>query len=681
MKRLTETLKSLFSTWNMARRAINMRLIYAILGVLFLYQCTLILRGGIAATSGKQGILLLTVITALLVLLSHLFAKLRNAHFTLTSEAGEALGNTEQTWKEYPRPQLKRDNWYSLNGIWQLNGHPIRVPFPPQSALSGYTGKIGSKLTYTKTFRLTKQDTYCRTLLHFGAVDQIAEVFLNGIKVGSHTGGYLPFTFDISTAIRYDAENILTVQVIDTLSESLPYGKQKKDRGGMWYTPVSGIWQSVWLEQVPDRYITELKIGEQTTIAGWIEKIREQKTMFFIVLSDITGMIQVSIEKEKYPEIAEKVKTLTKHSVVKFTGKTIKAEYVKLGGVEFIPEKMEIESIAKDLPIQEESSKELKMDYRWIELRDPKQKLIFQIRTFTEYVMREFFISKGFIEIHSPKITALSSEGGAEVFRLDYYGEKAYLTQSPQLYKQMAIASGFDKVFEIGTQYRAENSYTARHASESVALDFEIAHITSHHDIMDVEEEFFIHLLTKIKEKYGKQIEDIFGIKIHIPQKQIPRIKLCDVFKIFKDVYGIDVPSYKQLDLTTEQEKLICEYCEKYLDSESVFITDYPSEARAFYSKKIEGTVDCMAFDFLYRGWEMNSGAVREHRYEELKGQIEENGISSEKMKQYLEFFKYGCPTHGGIGFGIDRFIAKLLGLSSIKESIFLFRGPSRLKP
>ena len=260
MKRLTETLKSLFSTWNMARRAINMRLIYAILGVLFLYQCTLILCGGIAATSGKQGILLLTVITALLILLSHLFAKLRNAHFTLTSEAGEALGNTEQTWKKYPRPQLKRDNWYSLNGIWQLNGHPIRVPFPPQADLSGYTGKIGSKLTYTKTFRLTKQDTCCRTLLHFGAVDQIAEVFLNGIKVGSHTGGYLPFTFDISTAIRYDAENILTVQVLDTLSESLPYGKQKKDRGGMWYTPVSGIWQSIWLEQVPDRYITEVKI-------------------------------------------------------------------------------------------------------------------------------------------------------------------------------------------------------------------------------------------------------------------------------------------------------------------------------------------------------------------------------------------------------------------------------------
>ena len=260
MKQLTETLKSLFSTWNMARRAINLRFIYAVLGLLFVYHLFLATQGGSLTTSGKQGMFLLTVITVLLVLFSHLFAKLRNAHFTLTSEAGETLGNSEQTWKQYPRPQLKRDNWYSLNGIWQLNGSPIRVPFPPQSDLSGYTGKIGSKLTYTKTFWLTKQESCCRTLLHFGAVDQIAEIFLNGTYIGSHTGGYLPFTFDISNAIRFDAENTLTVQVTDTLSKNLPYGKQKKDRGGMWYTPVSGIWQSVWLEQVPDIYITEVKI-------------------------------------------------------------------------------------------------------------------------------------------------------------------------------------------------------------------------------------------------------------------------------------------------------------------------------------------------------------------------------------------------------------------------------------
>ena len=260
MKQLTETLKSLFSTWNMARRAINLRFIYTVLGLLFVFHFFLATCKGTLATSGKAGMLVCTVITLLIFLLSHLFAKLRNAHFTLTSEAGEALGNTEQAWQQNPRPQLKRDHWYNLNGIWQLNGNPIRVPFPPQSALSGYTGKVGNKLTYTKTFQITKHESCCRTLLHFGAVDQIAEVFLNGQFVGSHTGGYLPFTFDLSNTIHYDVENTLTIQVTDTLSEHLPYGKQKKDRGGMWYTPVSGIWQTVWLEQVPDTYITDIKI-------------------------------------------------------------------------------------------------------------------------------------------------------------------------------------------------------------------------------------------------------------------------------------------------------------------------------------------------------------------------------------------------------------------------------------
>ena len=161
----------------------------------------------------------------------------------------------------------------------------------------------------------------------------------------------------------------------------------------------------------------------------------------------------------------------------------------------------------------------------------------------------------------------------------------------------------------------------------------------------------------------------------------IPRIKLSEVFKIFKDVYEIDVPESEQLDLDPEQERLICEYSKQYLGSEAVFITDYPSEARAFYSKKIDGSFDSLTFDLLYKGWEMSSGAVREHRYEELKAQIEEHGIKSELMKDYLEFFKFGCPRHGGFGFGIDRFITKLLGLPSIKESIYVFRGPSRIKP
>ncbi len=427
-------------------------------------------------------------------------------------------------------------------------------------------------------------------------------------------------------------------------------------------------------------YIKDIQPDVECEISGWIEKIREQKTMLFVVLKDSTGSVQVAIEKEKLPEMAQKIGKLSRQSVVRFSGKAKKAEIVKLGGIEFVPTSFEIESVAEELPIDSESGKELKMDFRWIDLRQDKERLIFQIRTYAEHIMREFFIEKGFIEIHTPKITTQCSEGGADVFAVDYYGQKAYLTQSPQFYKQMAMAAGFDKVFEIGPYYRAEKSYTARHTAEATCLDFEIAHVKSHHEIMDFEEEFFIYTLSKIKEKYGSLIKEEFDLDIFVPTK-IPRLKLCEVFKIFKETYGFDVPEEKQLDLDPDQEKLICDYSSKYLGSEAVFITDYPAEARAFYSKKIDGTFGCMAFDMLYRGWELNSGAVREHRYEQLKAQIEEHGVDSEKMKDYLEFFKYGCPPHGGIGFGIDRFIAKLLGLPSLKESIFVFRGPSRIKP
>ena len=429
------------------------------------------------------------------------------------------------------------------------------------------------------------------------------------------------------------------------------------------------------------KYIKDVQPDEEIIISGWIEKIREQKTMIFAVLKDSTGSIQVAVEKQSSPDIAIKLGKLLRHSVVRFVGKAVKQEKVVLRGMEFIPYSMEVESEAQDMPIDESSSQELKMDYRWIDLRSEKQRLVFQIRTFAECKMREYFIEKGYIEIHSPKITSQCSEGGAEVFALDYYGQKAYLTQSPQFYKQMAMASGFDKVFEIGGYYRAEKSFTSRHTAEAVCLDFEVAHVKSHYELMDIEEDFIKYVLSAIKERFGQTIQDLFGVEVKVPTKPIPRIKLADCFKIFKEVYDVDVKEVKRLDLDPDGEKLICDYARDYLDSDLVFITDFPAEARAFYSKKIDGSFDCMSFDMLYRGWEMNSGAVREHRYQQLKEQIEEHGVSSEKMADYLEFFKYGCPPHGGIGFGIDRFIVKLLDLQSIKDSIFLFRGPSRLKP
>lgn len=200
------------------------------------------------------------VAAGVLLLLAGIFRFVRNGHYRLLSEAGATLGDTTSVWQDYPRPQLKRANWTSLNGEWKLNGSTCLVPFPPQSELSGYKKKVGSKLVYEKKFTLEKPAAGIRTLLHFEAVDQQAEVYLNGVLLGKHTGGYLPFSFDISNVMFTGKENTLVVKAIDKLSTVYPYGKQTKKRGGMWYTPVSGIWKSVWLEQVSDTYVKDLKL-------------------------------------------------------------------------------------------------------------------------------------------------------------------------------------------------------------------------------------------------------------------------------------------------------------------------------------------------------------------------------------------------------------------------------------
>ena len=215
--------------------------------------------------------------------------------------------------------------------------------------------------------------------------------------------------------------------------------------------------------------IKKLHSQMECEIYGFIKTKREQKTILFIVLEDATGQVQITIEKEKMPEIHSTISSLLKDSVIRVKGQVISAPRVKLGQIEVIPFQVEIISEAKDLPIHLESARDLKMDYRWIELREQKIRLIFEIRTYAEHIMRKFFVEKYFIEIHSPKITAQSSEGGAEVFAIKYYGQKAYLTQSPQFYKQMAMASGFERVFEIGPYYRAEKSYTSRHTQKAFA--------------------------------------------------------------------------------------------------------------------------------------------------------------------------------------------------------------------
>ena len=236
--------------------------------------------------------------------------------------------------------------------------------------------------------------------------------------------------------------------------------------------------------------IQNVKPDCKVKISGFVENLRNKSAMQFIVLRDITGKIQVTVEKAKLPEVAKIIDGVTVESVLTITGTAVKNDYVKLGGVEIIPETVVVDSVAAAvLPIDKESGLDLRLDYRWLDLRDPAKAQIFKVQTALERYMVDWLVEHGFINIHTPKISAISSEGGSEVFEIkNYFGSPAYLTQSPQLYKQMSMMAGLDRTFEIGECYRAESSFTSRHATEFTALDVEISHIESHHDVMDIEE-------------------------------------------------------------------------------------------------------------------------------------------------------------------------------------------------
>ena len=424
-------------------------------------------------------------------------------------------------------------------------------------------------------------------------------------------------------------------------------------------------------------YIKDIVPGYHK-VQGFVENFRNKRTMAFIVVKDITGKLQVTIEKEKHPEMLEMLDSLTIHSVVTFEGEVVASEYVKMGGKEMYPDKMRVESIADALPIKDDSDIDHKMDFRWIDLRRDQNHLMLEMQTTLTNAMREFLVKKNFVEIHTPKLIAAASESGSDVFEVKYFDGKAYLAQSPQFYKQMAMAAGLERIFETGPVFRAEKSYTNKHATEFTGFDLEFSYIESFDDVMKMEEELLAYALEKVAEKHGEDIKAQFGLEVIVPSLPFPRMKLADVYAELEARYGFKVPDEVKGDLTTEAERMTRQLAKDMFDHEFLFITDYDAKERAFYHMRDEAGVP-QGYDLIWRGVEITTGAQREHRYDVLKAQAEEKGLA-EDVKFYLEFFKYGCPPHGGFGLGIDRLTMLFLGLS-IKEAEFLFRGPNRLTP
>jgi aspartyl/asparaginyl-tRNA synthetase len=371
-------------------------------------------------------------------------------------------------------------------------------------------------------------------------------------------------------------------------------------------------------------------------ISGFVTTKRVLKSMIFLIVENRTGAVQVTIDRAD--ALASLAEGITSGSAIIVTGVLESNPAVKLGGVEMRPTAIDVVGAsAPELPPEHQP------EWRFLALRRPQNRLVFEVQTTVERAMREYWAEHGFIELHSPKLMHSASESGAETFSMNYFDlGRAYLAQSPQFYKQMAMAAGFERVFEIGPVFRAEPSMTTRHATEFTSVDVEMSWISSHEDVMSFEEQWLRHVIARVRE--------VHHLDIAVPSAPFPRLTFAEAH---------------------ENEPSLC-------GDGFLFITDYPASERPFYHRREGGVTK--SFDLLWKGIEITTGAQREHRYDVLVQQAREAGLGA-SVEYYLDFFKYGCPPHGGFGLGLARLLMLMLGLPSIREATFLHRSPNRLTP
>jgi nondiscriminating aspartyl-tRNA synthetase len=424
-------------------------------------------------------------------------------------------------------------------------------------------------------------------------------------------------------------------------------------------------------------------VGEQVSVRGWVQVVRDQKRMQFLVVRDESGQAQAVLPKDEPPsELNEAISALAAESAVTVTGTVIADERVKLGGLELQLDGLTVDSPAEpELPIAADSALDKRIDWRYLDLRRPDRRLIFEVQSTVEHAMREFWRQQGFIEIHTPKLMGSASESGAELFKVEYFERMAYLAQSPQFYKQMAMAAGFGKVFEIGPVFRANPSFTSRHDTEFTSVDVELSWIESHEDVMAFEEAWLAHVLGVVKEQHGEQIEATFGVEVVAPTLPFPRVTLEQAKAMLRESGHESVPGPGH-DLDPPAERALSALVKERSGHEFTFVTDYPTTVRPFYHMRHpDDRTLTRSFDLLWRGIELTTGAQREHRYEQLLAQAADKGVETESIQYYLDFFRFGAPPHGGFGFGLTRLLMQLLGQDSVREVTFLYRGPNRLEP
>jgi nondiscriminating aspartyl-tRNA synthetase len=425
-------------------------------------------------------------------------------------------------------------------------------------------------------------------------------------------------------------------------------------------------------------------IGETVRIEGWLHKKRLLGGLTFINVRDRRGLVQVVIQDK---DEVEKLRGLQIGTVLAVDGKVVEEPRAP-GGAELHDAKLTIRvPVETEPPIEIDKPLSHKPDnldtlfeHRVLGLRNLQEQKIFKIRAGLQQYIREFLIDHEFVEINTPKLLAGATEGGAEVFKVDYFGREAVLAQSPQFYKQI-MTGVYERVFEIAPTYRAELSATTRHVSEVTMLDIEMGFIEGHEDVLDVVQDMTYHVLTKAYDTFGAELKSLNAPELKL-KKKFPRYTVAEVHEMYSKANNTDTT--KEKDLIPDEERWICEYAKKNEDCEAVYVTHFPVEAMKFYHMvNPDDPSTVMWGDLLFRGLEIATCPQREHNYDKLVAQMKKAGLDPEHpgYKYYLQAFKHGLPAHGGCGLGIDRLVEKTIGLSNVKEAILFPRDINRLTP
>lgn len=424
---------------------------------------------------------------------------------------------------------------------------------------------------------------------------------------------------------------------------------------------------------------------KQVTIQGWIHKKRLLGGLNFINIRDRSGLTQVLVEKG---DEVEKLRGMQIGTVVEITGTVFPDDRAPGGAELHDPEITVLVPVTDEPPIEIDkpiSHKSEHLDtlfeYRTLNVRNIQEQKIFKIRAGLTRHLRDFLYQNEFIEIDTPKLLAEATEGGAEVFQLDYFGKTATLAQSPQFYKQIMVGA-FERVFEIGHSYRAEPSATTRHITELTMLDIEMGFVEGHDEVLDMVADMTQYALKKVYEEFADDLKSLNAPELKLPEDgKIPRFTIAEIHEMYTKATKIEITDLK--DLTPDEERWIAEYARKQLGTDLVYAVRFPLEAGKFYHKLDveDGTV--LWGDLIFRGVELSTVPLRENSYEKMIEQMTKAGldVKHEGFKAYLQAFKYGLPMHGGCGFGVDRFVMKTIGLANVKEATLFPRDINRLAP